>query len=350
MRRRPLGRTGLEVPEACLGTMTFGEQTTEAEGHAQLDLALERGVDFLDTAELYAIPPKAETQGATERIIGSWFAARPGARRRVTLATKVVGRTASTYYRDDGSPGCLDRAQVREAVDKSLARLRTDYIDLYQVHWPDRAMPGFGGGATVWKEPEPAPEVPILETLEALGEAVRAGKVRAVGLSNESAWGAMTYLHHAETAGLPRIASIQNAYSLLNRTFEVNLAEVCAREEVGLLAYSALAQGYLTGKYEGGALPQGSRKRLFNRMQRYETPGAGPAITAYLALAREAGIDPVHLALGFAASRPFVTSTILGATSLDQLSHALDAFDAPLPAEVLARIDAIHALHGNPCP
>ena len=351
MKRNPLGRTGLTVPEICLGTMTFGEQNTEAEGHAQLDYALDHGIDFLDTAELYSIPPKAETQGSTERIIGSWFAARPGVRSKVIVATKVVGRSDSTYYRDDGSPARLNRPQVLEAIDKNLERLRTDYIDLYQVHWPDRATPGFGTNPIVWNDPSRHPdETPILETLEALDEAVRAGKVRHVGLSNESAWGTMTYLKHAEAHGLPRVASLQNAYNLLNRTFEVNLAEVCAREDVGLLAYSALAQGYLTGKYAGGALPQGSRKQLFDRLQRYETPGAAPAMAAYLDLAREAGVTPAQLALGFTASRPFVTSTILGATSVEQLAQDIAAFDTPLPADVLARIEAIHAVHANPCP
>jgi aryl-alcohol dehydrogenase-like predicted oxidoreductase len=348
MQTRPLGRTGLTVSAICLGTMTWGEQNTEAEGHAQMDMALDRGVTFFDTAELYPIPPKRETQGRTESTIGTWFRSR-GTRDRVILATKVCGRGQNDWFRDDGSPTELSRRQIEEAVDKSLKRLQTDYIDLYQLHWPDRPVPQFGSNPTVFRRVE-GPEHPIPEILEVLGDLVRAGKIRHVGLSNESPWGVTSFLRASESRGLPRVASIQNAYSLVNRTFEGGLAEIALREDVGLLAYSPLAQGYLTGKYAGGALPKGSRKQLFDRLQRYETPGAAPAIDAYVALAREAGLDPAQMALAFVTSRAFVTSNIIGATSLAQLETALDSTGVTLTPDLEARIDAIHLRHTNPCP
>jgi aryl-alcohol dehydrogenase-like predicted oxidoreductase len=348
MQTRPLGRTGLTVSAICLGTMTWGEQNTEAEGHAQMDMALDRGVTFFDTAELYPIPPKRETQGRTESTIGTWFRSR-GTRDRVILATKVCGRGQNDWFRDDGSPTELSRRQIEEAVDKSLKRLQTDYIDLYQLHWPDRPVPQFGSNPTVFRRVE-GPEHPIPEILEVLGDLVKAGKIRHVGLSNESPWGVTSFLRASESRGLPRVASIQNAYSLVNRTFEGGLAEIALREDVGLLAYSPLAQGYLTGKYAGGALPKGSRKQLFDRLQRYETPGAAPAIDAYVALAREAGLDPAQMALAFVTSRAFVTSNIIGATSLAQLETALDSTGVTLTPDLEARIDAIHLRHTNPCP
>lgn len=348
MQYRPLGRTGLRVSALCLGTMTWGEQNSEADGHAQMDYAFERGVNFIDTAELYPIPPRAQTQGATERIIGSWLAARKS-REKVILATKIVGRSQNTWFRDDGSKAELSRAQIVEAVEKSLRRLQTDYIDLYQIHWPDRAVSQFGSVPVIWK-PTSGPEHPIEETLAVLDDLVRDGKIRHIGLSNESPWGLMTYLKHAERNGWPRVASIQNAYSLVNRTFEGGLAEIAAREDVGLLPYSPLAQGYLTGKYEGGARPPGARRTLFDRLQRYETPGAPAAITAYVRLARDWGLDPAQMAIAFATSRPFTTSTIIGATSLAQLATDIDALDVTISPELEAAIDAIHLRHTNPCP
>lgn len=349
MLYRPLGRTGVEVSLICLGTMTYGQQNSEAEGHAQMDYALDRGVNFFDTAELYAIPPKPETQGATETILGSWFAARKN-RDRVILASKVVGRTGMTWFRDDGAPGELSPAQMTEALDKSLKRLRTDYIDLYQVHWPDRPLP-WGANPMVYRQSEfDGDSHPIEETLAVLDGFVKAGKVRFVGISNESAWGTMRYLHAAETKGLARIASIQNGYNLLTRTFETALAEIAMREQVGLLAYSPLAQGYLTGKYLGGARPAGARSTLFERGQRYETPGAEAAIAEYVALAREVGLDPAQMALAFVHARPFVTATIIGATTMAQLQADIDSVAIPMPPELEARIDAIHLRHTNPCP
>ncbi len=348
MEYRPLGRTGLNVSAICLGTMTWGEQNSEAEGHAQMDYALDRGVNFIDTAELYSIPPRPETQGSTERIIGSWFASR-GRRDKVILATKVVGRSQNTWFRDDGSPAELSRAQIHEAVDKSLKRLRTDYIDLYQVHWPDRPVSQFGSNPTIFRKSE-GPEHTIESILDVLSGIVKSGKVRHIGISNESAWGAMTWLHHAGVKGQPRIQSIQNAYSLLNRTFEVNLAEMALREDVGLLAYSPLAQGLLTGKYLGGARPPGSRMALFDRMQRYQTPGTEEACAKYVALAREYGLDPAQMALAFVTSRSFVTANIIGATTMGQLRANIDSTGLTISPELEERIDAIHRVHCNPCP
>lgn len=350
MQRNRLGRTDLTVPRLCLGTMNFGEQNTEAEGHAQLDFALAHGIDFFDTAELYAVPPRPETTGRSEEILGSWMAAR-GNRSRTIVATKVVGHTDMRWFRRDGSPGRLTRAQIDEAVFASLKRLRTDWIDLYQVHWPDRAVPGFGANATVWRvPPRHADETPIEATLEALDAHVRAGRIRHIGLSNESAWGTMRWLRAAEISGGPRPVSIQNAYSLLNRTYEVALAEVTDREDIGLLAYSTLAQGYLTGKYRGGALPFGARKTLFDRLQRYERPNAAEAIEAWCDLAADLGLSPATLAVAFAVSRPFVTSVILGATDLDQLRETIAAAEVVLTPQIAARIDAIHLRWPNPAP
>jgi aryl-alcohol dehydrogenase-like predicted oxidoreductase len=327
--------------------MTWGQQNTEAEGHAQMDYALDRGINFFDTAELYSIPPRPETQGSTERIIGSWFRSR-GTRDKVILASKIVGRTDMTWFREGGVPGELSRAQIEEAVNKSLKRLQTDYIDLYQLHWPDRPM-SWGANPVVYRHQE-GPSHPIEEILSHLQDLVRAGKIRHVGLSNESAWGTMTFLKHAEMRGLPRVQSVQNAYNLLNRTYETALAEVSMREQVSLLAYSPLGQGFLTGKYLDGARPPGTRTVLFGRGQRYQTPGAEPAIARYVALAREAGLDPAQLAIAFVNSRPFVTSTIIGATSMEQLKTDIAAMDVRITPELEERINAVHLVHTNPCP
>ena len=349
MELRPLGRTDLRVSALCLGTMTFGQQNSESEGHEQLDYALSRGINFFDTAEIYSIPPRPETQGSTERIIGSWLKSR-GNRDKVILATKVAGRGEATWLRKDRSPPKLDRKNVLEAVEGSLRRLQTDYIDLYQLHWPDRSVPLFGAGGSAWREPSVREEVAIEETLAVLAELVRAGKVRHVGLSNETPWGVARFLRAAEQGGGPRVVSIQNAYHLMNRTFEMGLAEFAWREQVGLLAYSPLAQGYLTGKYQKGARPAGARTTLFERGQRYETPGAAAVIDAYLALAKELRLDLAQLAIAFATSRRFVTSAIIGATTMAQLKTDIDAISVRITPEIEARIDAIHNVHTNPTP
>lgn len=347
MEFRELGGTGLRVSAICLGTMTWGSQNTEREAHEQIDTALDAGVNFLDTAELYPSPPIAETQGLTEQYIGSWLASRPGARDKVIIASKVVGRTEATYFREGGEIGRLTRRHIFEAVEASLKRLRTDYIDLYQTHWPDRPI-------TIARRlnyiHDDDPGVPIEETVGALADLVREGKIRHYGVSNETAWGVMHYLAAADRLGAPRIASIQNVYSLLSRNFEHGLAEIAIREKTGLLAYSPLAQGYLTGKYQGGALPQGSRKQLYDRLQRYETPNAAPAIDACVALARRHHIDPAQMALQFAFSRPFVTSVIIGASTLAQLKSNIAAKDLKLSEEILAAIDDIQTIYTYPCP
>ncbi|MAS13030.1 MAG: aldo/keto reductase [Nitratireductor sp.] len=349
MEKRRLGRSDLLVSQICLGTMTYGEQNTEAEGHEQMDRAVERGVNFLDMAELYPIPPKAETQGRTERIVGTWMKAR-GNRDQVIIASKVIGRTANEWFRGN-RPSKLVRADIMDAIDKSLARLQTDYIDLYQIHWPDRENP-FGSNPTrVTSVSEPlADETPIAETLAVFDDLVKAGKIRHFGLSNESSWGVMRFIAEADKGVGPRVVSLQNAYNLMNRTFEVNLAETCQREEIGLLAYSPLAQGYLTGKYDDGAMPEGSRKVLFDRLQRYEKPGGPEAAKAYNMMAREFGLTPATFAHAFVNSRPFMASNIIGATTMAHLEEALNALEVRWTEEMQTAVDDLHQRIGNPSP
>lgn len=347
MQKRPLGRTDVTVSEICLGTMTYGQQTDEADAFAQMDYALAHGVNFFDTAELYSIPPRAETYGATERIIGQWLSARKS-RDKIVLATKVVGRSSSHWFRN-GETARLDRKNIFYAVENSLKRLQTDYIDLYQLHWPDRPMALFDGLSNAYRDHGGPDGVTFEETLSALGDLVKQGKIRHFGVSNETPWGVSQFLRASEVGVGPRLVSIQNAFHLLNRQFELGLAEFAFREQTGLLAYSPLGQGFLTGKYLHGARPEGARFTLFSRGQRYEKPGVDEAIEDYLALAKEAGLHPVHLALAFVTSRPFVTANIIGATNLDQLKLILDA-PHKLDPEILRRIDAIHQLRGNPAP
>ena len=349
MKYRELGRTGQEVSEICLGTMTWGEQNTEAEGHEQMDYAVSMGINFFDTAEMYAVPPRAETQGSTERIIGSWFK-KNGNRDKIILATKAAGRAPMTWLREDGSGTEQTKKQLNEAVEASLKRLQTDHIDLYQLHWPDRPIPLFGGTPGGGYSHVGEEINKIGEILEALDEIAKSGKVRWIGLSNESAWGTMKFLHHAEMSGLPRVQSIQNAYNLLNRAYEVGLSEVSHREQVGLLAYSPLAQGYLTGKYQKGALPEGSRKALFNRLQRYEGEGVEAIIDKYLAIAKKWGIDASQLANQFATTRQFVTSNIIGATTMEQLKLAVTSIDVEWSEELEKELDAVHHTCPSPCP
>ncbi|EKV28393.1 Oxidoreductase, aldo/keto reductase family [Caenispirillum salinarum AK4] len=347
METRPLGRTGLNVSAICLGTMTFGEQNTEAEGHVQLDYALDHGVNFLDTAELYPVTPRRETQGRTEEIIGSWMKAR-GTRDKVIVASKVVGPSpAMDWFRGPGHR--LDRANITAALDASLARLQTDVIDLYYLHWPDRKTNFFGQLGYTHDPDDDA--VALEESLSVLADAQEAGKIRHIGLSNETPWGLMHALHLAETRGLPRVACVQNPYNLLNRSYEVGMAECSIREEAGLCAYSPLGFGTLSGKYLGGAMPPGARITLFpDRYTRYTRPRAVGATEAYVALARDHGLDPAQMALAYVTSRPFVTSNIIGATTMAQLESNIASAGLDLPEAVLEGIEAIHAGNPNPAP
>lgn len=349
MDMRKLGRTDLMVSACCLGTMTWGEQNSEAEGHAQMDFAMDRGVTFWDTAEMYAVPPKAETQGTTERIIGTWFA-RTGRRQEVILASKIAGLSKMIWTRDNKVDWTRQtKTQVDEAVEKSLKRLQTDYIDLYQLHWPDRPVGLFGGRMDMKAYDQPYEK--FEDILGHLDQHVQAGRIRHIGVSNETPFGVMRFIAESEARGLPRMASIQNAYNLVNRTFEDGgLEEVCVREDVGLLAYSPLAQGYLTGKYRHGALPEGSRKQLFNRLQRYESPAAERAIESYLQLADDHGLDPSKLAIRFCDTRPFMASTIIGATTMAQLEICIDAFDLPWTEELENAVNKLHKEQPSPCP
>ncbi|MEM9740658.1 MAG: aldo/keto reductase [Pseudomonadota bacterium] len=348
MEMRKLGRTGLDVSVCCLGTMTWGQQNTEAEGHAQMDYALERGINFWDTAEMYAVPPKPETQGATEQIIGTWFK-KTGRREEVILATKISGRSQMIWTRDDEVALTRQtKVQIDEAVEKSLRRLQTDYIDLYQMHWPDRPVGLFGGHMSV--EAYDEPYEPFEDILDHLNTHVKSGKIRHLGVSNETPYGVMRFLAESEARGLPRLQSIQNVYNLVSRKFEEGLDEIAMREQVGLLAYSPLGQGYLTGKYRGGALPEGSRKQLFDRLQRYERPEGLSAIESYLVLAETWGLDPSQMAIKFCDTRPFTTSTIIGATTMDQLKVCIDAFDIAWSDALEKEIRTLHRAQPSPCP
>jgi len=350
MEYRKLGDSDVKVSAIGLGTMTWGEQNTESEAHAQIDYALDQGVNLIDTAEMYPVPPKADTQGSTERYIGSWLAKHPGAREKIVLATKIAGpaRQPHNPRHIRGEQNQFDRANLTEALNGSLERLHTDYIDLYQLHWPDRSTMTFGRPTYPWIDDEYT--VPIEETLSILAEFVKAGKIRHIGVSNETPWGISQFLRAAERLGLPRIVSIQNPYSLLNRTFETGLSEFSHRERIGLLAYSPLAFGWLSGKYERGARPAGARITLYERFQRYSKPQAIQATSAYVALARRYGLSPAQFALAFVNSRPFVTSNLIGATSLDQLRENIASIDVTLPEAAFAEIDALYEAHPNPAP
>ncbi|MCF2969674.1 NADP(H)-dependent aldo-keto reductase [Synechococcus sp. Nb3U1] len=346
MRYHPLGHSSLQVSEICLGTMTFGQQNTLAEAHEQLDYALAQGINFIDAAEMYPVPAQAETQGATERYIGEWLHHQQ--RDQLIIATKIAGPGRPWHWIRNGSLS-ITRDNIRQAVADSLQRLKTDYIDLYQIHWPDRYVPQFG--AVSYDPSRERPTVPIAEQLEALAELVQAGLIRYIGLSNETPWGVSEFCHLAEQLGLPKVVSIQNAYNLINRIFEVGLAEVCRREQIGLLAYSPLGFGVLTGKYLGGVKPQGSRLALFESFgQRYLKPNVAEAVAGYVNIAQKYGLTPAQLALAFVRSRWFVASTIIGATSLAQLKENLSCLQVELSAEMLAEIEAVHQRYPNPAP
>lgn len=349
MHYRPLGNTDIQVSLITLGTMTWGEQNTEAEAHAQLDMAVDYGVNLIDAAEMYPVPPKPETQGRTEQYLGTWLK-KAGNREKVLVATKAAGPSLKgiqvAHIR--GGTSRHDRANLESAVNTSLQRLHTDHIDLYQLHWPDRTTNHFG--TLGYEHVADENPIPIEETLDALDDLVKAGKIRHIGLSNETPWGISQFVNIAERLGLARVVSVQNPYNLLNRTFEIGSAEIAIREHVGLLAYSPLAFGALSGKYLNGAKPAGARLSLWERFSRYNGAIPDAAIALYVALARDHGLDSSQLALAYVNSRPFVTSNIIGATNLEQLKINLESIDIQLSAEILTEIERIHKMHPNPCP
>jgi len=346
MKYTTLPHTDVKVSKICLGTMTWGNQNTEADGHEQMDYALDQGVNFFDTAELYAVPASKETYGKTEEIIGTWFK-KTGNRDKIVLASKIAGAGAYTaHIRSNG----FSKEALIEAVEGSLKRLQTDYIDLYQLHWPERGVNTFGVRdypyATSRKEAENH-----LEILETLGDLIKQGKILHVGLSNETPWGTMKYLQTSEQHNLPRMITVQNSYSLIHRGYEVGMSEVSMREGIGLLAYSPLAQGVLSGKYLDGKQPEGARGTLFPRfIARYKGDGSTAAVREYLKIAQKHGITLTELSLAFVNQLPFVTSNIIGATRMDQLKENIGSIDIDLSEEILQEIEAVHAAIPNPAP
>ena len=346
-----LGQSDLKVSPVCLGTMTFGEQVNEAVSHAILDRSLERGVNFIDTAEMYAVPTRAETYGATETIIGNWFAKNPGVRNRVVLASKVAGPSRATPWVRSGTG--MTAADIEASCDASLKRLRTDVIDLYQIHWPERHVPAFG---QMYYNPEKETSTtPILEQLQTLEKLVKAGKIRYIGLSNETPYGVHEFIRYAEQLGLPRVVSVQNPYSLLNRTWENAMDESCHRLGVSLLAYSPLGYGLLSGKYDasgttGPDAPPEARLTMFESMrnQRWGRAVSLEVGRLYNQLARDNGLTPTQMALAFCYTKWQVASTILGVTTVAQLDEDIDIFGMQLSADVLKEIDAIRKQHRDP--
>ncbi len=351
MEYRTLGRTPVKVSAIGMGTMTFGEQNTEADGHEQLDYAFAQGVNLIDTAEMYSVPPRAETYGSTERIVGTWLK-KYGQRDKVILATKVAGPGAVlglSHVR--GGDNRLDRANIIAAVEASLQRLQTDYIDIYQMHWPSRPTNFFGRlGYTHAEQAQGAQAVALEESLAAMDELVRAGKIRYVGLSNETPWGVHRCLQLAQSQALPRIASIQNPYSLLNRTYEIGLAEMSIREDVSLLAYSPLAFGLLSGKFLNGARPPEARMVRWSRFSRYSNEYADRATSAYAGIAAKHGLNLAQMALAFVRQQRFMTSVLIGATTMAQLRTNLGSQEVHLSQEVMQDIEAVHKSHPSPCP
>lgn len=341
MKTKKLGQSELEVPSICLGTMTWGQQNTEAEAHEQLSYAVdERGLTFIDTAEMYPVPPDKSKQGLTETYIGNWLKKR-GKRGDLIIASKVcTGQNIGT--RETGPTPHYDRKSIREAIDGSLKRLQTDYLDLYQIHWPERQTNFFG--VRGYQHDLHDNSTPIQETLEALAELVKEGRVRYIGVSNETPWGLSEYLRLSREMDLPKIVSIQNQYSLTNRTFEIGLSEISIREEIGMMAYSPMSMGVLSGKYINGYEPaEGARFTLYNRNRdRYNPERAQEAIRRYVQIAKDNGIDPAQMALAFVIGRDFVTSTIIGATTMEQLKTDIDSADLKLTDKVLSEIEQVH--------
>jgi len=347
MKYRKLGSTDIDVSLICLGSMTWGEQNTPEEGFAQMDMAVDSGVNFFDVAEMYSVPPRPETYGRSEEIMGQWLSRR-GARDKIILASKVTGRSdrnSGVGHIRDGAR--LTRAQIFEAVEGSLKRLQTDYLDLYQVHWPERQTNFFG---KLEYTPGGDDGIAIEETLEAMNALVEQGKVRHIGISNETPWGIYEYLRLSRENGWARIASIQNPYNLLNRSFEIGCAEFAIREKVGLLAYSPLAFGVLSGKYLHGQRPEGARLTLYDRFTRYGKVNVEEAVEAYVNLARDYNLDPSQMALAYINSRKFITANIIGATNLAQLKSNIESVDLTLEDDLLDAIQAIHERYPNPSP
>jgi aryl-alcohol dehydrogenase-like predicted oxidoreductase len=344
MELRQLGGSDLKVSSLCLGTMTFGEQNSEADAHAQLDLAVSRGVNFIDAAEMYPVPPRAETQGLTESYIGSWL--KHQRREKLIVATKIAGPSRGFAWIRNGPH--INREHISAAIDDSLKRLQTDYIDLYQIHWPERYVPMFG--ATSYDITEEHESTPIAEQLQIMADMVKAGKIRHIGLSNETPWGVSEFVQCAEKMGLPKIITVQNAYHLMNRSFETGLAEVCRHTGVDLLAYSPLAFGHLTGKYLADPNAKGRITQFANFGQRYAKPNVPAATKEYVRIAQETGLSPATMALAFARTRWFTGSVIIGATNPDQLRENLDSAEVVLSAEVLEKIEAVHRMYPNPAP
>ena len=346
MRYKQLGDSQLQVSEICLGTMNYGKQNTLDEAQKLLDYAFSQGINFIDTAEMYPAPTCAKTLGKTEEYIGKWLSKKQ--RDKVTIATKVCGRpneTLSLNWIREGK-SCINDVNVQKAIDGSLSRLQTDYIDLYQIHWPDRYVPLFG--ASDYNPRYERETIPIIEQLEVFADLVKAGKIRYLGISNETPWGVSEFSHLAQQLGLPKIVSIQNAYNLTNRVFEINLAETCHFHRVGLMAYSTLAFGYLSGKYLS-KIPKNSRLDLFPGFdRRYHKPNFAEAVKAYVDIAHQYELKPVQLALAFVRSRWFVTTTIIGASTIEQLQENISSIEIELDSDILAQIDQIHARYPNP--
>lgn len=345
MQYQQLGESNLKVSEICLGTMTYGQQNTIEEAHQQLDYAIDQGVNFIDAAEMYPVPVRSDTQGRTETFIGKWL--KQQQRDRLIVATKIAGPGRNfTWLR--GGDIKIDRDNIKQAVDDSLKRLQTDYIDLYQLHWPDRYVPIFG--QTEYNPEFERETVPIAEQLSVFADLIQAGKIRYVGLSNETPWGVSQFSSLAKQLGLPKVVSIQNAYNLINRVFDSALAEACYHEKIGLLAYSPLGFGLLSGKYLNGK-PEKTRITLFEGFgQRYHKQNVNEAVAAYVEIAHRYNLKPAQLALAFVRSRWFVTSTIIGATTLEQLKENLDSVSVVLDREVLAELNAVHSRYPNPAP
>lgn len=345
MKYNQLGESELKVSEICLGTMTYGHQNTISEAHQQLDYAISQGVNFIDTAEMYPVPPRAETYGFTESYIGEWL--KNQQRDKLIIATKMIGTGRIFKWVRDGE-NRVDRKNIIQSVDDSLKRLKTEYIDLFQIHWPDRYVPRFG---QIFFDPKQVQEtVPIAEQLSVFNELIQAGKIRYLGVSNETPWGVSEFSHLAKTLNLPKIVSIQNAYNLLNRVFDSALAETVYHEKVGLLAYSPLGFGFLTGKHLNGTA-ENSRVALFaNFGQRYFKSNVTQAVKAYVEIAQSHQIKPAHLALAFVRSRWFVASTIIGATTMEQLKENIESINVELTQDILKEIDAVYNIYPNPAP